>query len=228
MCCDARHSTWRAERAIRPRRPSLAEECGSRFRVRGRMRDYDPCSSCGRHVKAQESPCPFCGASQVRSSHRRRRLPSRRSRAQWLAFGSTLAIAGCGDRTGATADSVRVATPQGATPDAATPEGSVPARAGDTFPCITNADTTACHRANEYCRSGSPSCGPVGCGPVPFACIATPSCDCLYDAGVDYTECAGDDAGAIQVSCPCYGAPPRRLERVARTKRTAGGKSGRR
>lgn len=168
-------------------------------------------------------------------------MPSRMSRAQWLAFGSTLAIAGCGDRTGATtADSVRVAKPQGATPDdatadgatpddamadgatvdGATPEGSVTPRAGDTFPCDTYSGTVACHVATEYCRWGSPSCGKSGCVPVPAACIATPSCDCLYDAGLSQSgECEGDDAGTVEVYCPCYGAPPWRMERVVRTRR---------
>jgi hypothetical protein len=162
-------------------------------------------------------------------------LPSRMSRAQWLAFGSTLAIVGCGDRTGATtSDSVRVARPQGVTPDDVTadgatadgatvdgamPEGSVARRAGDTFPCDTSPGTVTCHVATEYCRSGSPSCGTSGCVPVPAACIATPSCDCLYDAGLSYSTDCEDDAGTIEVYCPCYGAPPRRLERVGRAGR---------
>jgi hypothetical protein len=141
----------------------------------------------------------------VRSGHPAGGRVSRRSRAQWLAFGSTLALAGCGDRTGATtADSVRLPAPAGARRGPTIP-------AADTFPCDIEGDAIACRRITEYCQSGSPSCGPRGCTPIPSGCTATPTCDCFYEAGLLNTSDCEDDAGGIEVTCPCYGAPPPRL-----------------
>jgi hypothetical protein len=59
------------------------------------MSGFDVCTACACYIKRHEALCPFCGAPHVAAPraalHSRRRV----SRAQWLAFGSTLAAAGC-------------------------------------------------------------------------------------------------------------------------------------
>jgi hypothetical protein len=57
------------------------------------MDAYDVCQSCACHIKRHETNCPFCGAGH-RSASRKAVRPSRMSRGQWLAFGSTLAVVG--------------------------------------------------------------------------------------------------------------------------------------
>lgn len=63
------------------------------------------CSACSRHVKLDETKCPFCRSGLLAAPPRLR--PSRRSsRAEWLACGSSaLAICGCmGEDRGTTSD----------------------------------------------------------------------------------------------------------------------------
>src|SRR5579872_3682892 len=59
------------------------------------MNHYQVCTECRVHVKAHEAQCPFCGAARLARTPTERGLPVRLSRAQWLAFGSTLAVTGC-------------------------------------------------------------------------------------------------------------------------------------
>ena len=153
------------------------------------MTAYESCSSCARYIKARESSCPFCSAVHAQGPGAARRF-SRISRARWLAFGSTLAVVGC--QGGAT----------------------------DTFQCVTyDGRTHACVRAMEYCRSGSASCGPLGCISMPSACVDSPGCACLSEAGAFSNanlSCSEKDAGIVGVTCSCYGSPPARLERLER------------
>lgn len=59
------------------------------------MDHYRVCPDCRVHVKAHEDQCPFCGARRLSRTPTERGVPVRLSRAQWLAFGSTLAVTGC-------------------------------------------------------------------------------------------------------------------------------------
>ena len=147
---------------------------------------------------------PVCGDLLTRKGRARRpRLP-RMSRAQWLAFGSTLTVAGCGGNTGISSEAEVLVK---------TGDASASRSDGETFPC--DYDAFGCVRATEYCRSGVTQCGPAGCISIPPACLATPTCACIVGAA-DYGvgSCDGDDAGALAITCPCYGSPPARLERL--------------
>jgi hypothetical protein len=64
------------------------------------MNPYNACASCSRYIKRGDRGCPFCGSANRPVRQEEPRLSARMSRARWLAFGSTLAIAGCsGDAT---------------------------------------------------------------------------------------------------------------------------------
>ncbi|MBL8683968.1 MAG: hypothetical protein JNK05_32650 [Myxococcales bacterium] len=57
------------------------------------MKTLIPCSACGRHVRANEEACPFCGAT-VSASASNQPSPaakSRLGRAALFAFGATIA-----------------------------------------------------------------------------------------------------------------------------------------
>ena len=54
-----------------------------------------PCPSCARHVSASSNICPFCGEATPELRPRRGRSVKRLSRAAMVAFGATLAAAGC-------------------------------------------------------------------------------------------------------------------------------------
>lgn len=59
------------------------------------MDAYDVCVECACHIKREELACPFCAAPHAPKPLPAIRWSPRMSRAQWLAFGSTLAVAGC-------------------------------------------------------------------------------------------------------------------------------------
>jgi hypothetical protein len=109
------------------------------------------------------------------------------------------------------------------------------APASGTFPC----GNVMCDRATQWCHAASGgalwnSCRPLattcadpyppgdaGCGNGTFCWYADCDgglrrCACVTTCGY-YGWCSDDDAGGITVGCgPCYGAPPARLERLAR------------
>lgn len=61
-----------------------------------------PCSGCGRHVRATEAACPFCGAT-VSDEARAKVIPaatSRINRNAMFVFATTLALSGCAASTG--------------------------------------------------------------------------------------------------------------------------------
>jgi hypothetical protein len=60
-----------------------------------------PCITCRRHLRSEESACPFCGAQQPPGAvHRRERaIPRDASRATIFALGLTLAGQACGGRS---------------------------------------------------------------------------------------------------------------------------------
>jgi hypothetical protein len=99
------------------------------------------------------------------------------------------------------------------------------------YPLIQADAGFACDRATQYCdyRSNRYSCLPLealcqgyfisgtfvaGCDSGAFRCACinvTTTCP----TGTGWC-CSDDDAGGLYFSYPCYGAPPARLERVAR------------
>jgi hypothetical protein len=129
------------------------------------MNRYQPCSSCACHVRHDDARCPFCDAPNAARAARSIRLP-RMSRAQWLAFGSTLAFVGCTgnvapippdpgagdgakDAGNATHDS---GSPQG-------PEGGVATEAG-----IAHEDAGAAQEAGETAEASTDEGGTIlGC-----------------------------------------------------------------
>ncbi len=67
------------------------------------MKTLIPCGGCGRHVRANESACPFCGAT-IEAEAAARAVPSagaRLGRAALFAFGATIAVTAtaCGGGT---------------------------------------------------------------------------------------------------------------------------------
>jgi hypothetical protein len=67
---------------------------------------YEPCGTCRRHVKRQDAACPFCGAARKPEQPAATRRVRNASRAQWLAFGSTLLGIGCTAPVGSSGGSV--------------------------------------------------------------------------------------------------------------------------
>lgn len=59
------------------------------------LRHLQPCGECGRHVRAFENTCPFCGAS-VTATPAPAMPQSRLSRAALVAFGLAVSTASCG------------------------------------------------------------------------------------------------------------------------------------
>jgi hypothetical protein len=54
-----------------------------------------PCAGCGRHVKADDAACPFCGGAPI-EPHARSLPSARLGRAATFAFGAALAAATTG------------------------------------------------------------------------------------------------------------------------------------
>lgn len=170
------------------------------------MNAYDVCEACACHIKRQENECPFCGAQHTPKP--RLPMPSvpRLSRAQWLAFGSSLAVTGCLDAT----------APAGA---GASIDAAVVAHcpSPDTFLCSQDLDgaLACCNRSTDVCFL-THSMSPAYCIPANTNLMAanngSPS-DCLTVVSTPL-----DDAGAIAVQCygQCYGSPPARLRRRER------------
>jgi hypothetical protein len=218
----------RPRRTIRLARP-LADR-GRPFRE-AKMDAYDVCSACARHIKRQERCCPFCDAAHSRPGSTRPWM-ARVSRAQWLAFGSTLAAAGC-------LPTVSTESPLeggvGVLEDASPNVFAGCNDASATFFCGPNDDGggACCNRATQYCSQNPYSgarrgCSDFGAGlvvPFPTHCLPSPTCECISGSAVDSGTCGNtmyvrcdnlDDGGGLGLSCygPCYGSPPARLERA--------------
>src|SRR5579863_1525342 len=84
------------------------------------MNDLAPCRACSCHVKTSDETCPFCGAPHEPLPSSRRGVP-RMSRARWLAFGSTIALLGCG---GNVEPGKSLGSAQGAATDAGEADGN--------------------------------------------------------------------------------------------------------
>jgi hypothetical protein len=99
-----------------------------------------PCSSCSRHLRAEATACPFCGAVHLPEVVRARVPAARLSRAALFAFGSSVLLSGCGG---------------GVTPAYGAPAPPEDAAAGDvTDAADTAADTVSTD--NPGVRYGAP------------------------------------------------------------------------
>lgn len=177
------------------------------------MNRFEPCPSCARHVSASDARCPFCDAAIRHASRPETRL-RRASRAQWLALGSAVALFGCSGATTSSGGSGSSGSSEAAS------EGACTTRSGY-FACGGN----VCDRSIQVCVETSSLCatpgdlGTVMTGASIARCGPCPSCACVQTALGGSCECREDDAGSVVVSCGgCYGAPPARLERLARTR----------
>ena len=197
------------------------------------MSVYLVCSGCDRYVKREDCVCPFCGIVIATIGRDETRPPAawaRMSRAQWLAYASTLTMVGCfgGRMVGAAGDD----------------GGSAGAVASATI-LLCGPDQEAglsCDPKTQYCFDdtydymGEYSCVPKDAGPLAATgggdhcpCQADDSgLGCLFSRDLKFDgsgpalcsgnfHCDEDDRGAVTVSChSCYGSPPARLERLAR------------
>lgn len=69
------------------------------------MKQLVPCTGCARHVRANESTCPFCGASIEADLSKVPGMPTARlGRAALFAFGATLAVTATACGTAASSD----------------------------------------------------------------------------------------------------------------------------
>jgi hypothetical protein len=93
------------------------------------MRNYDLCAACACHIEVTEERCPFCGAPHRPRAQARRSAPPRTSRAEWLAFGSALALTACSER--APAPSPSELASDAASNDAPAPEDATTSKEGD-------------------------------------------------------------------------------------------------
>jgi hypothetical protein len=100
------------------------------------MNRYRACPACSRHVKASERQCPFCQATT--SSGGAPPSPSRTNRARWLAYGSTLAVAGCtgAGATGSTGGPDATAAIEGGGEDARVPDDAIASESSDAAAAI--------------------------------------------------------------------------------------------
>jgi hypothetical protein len=211
------------------------------------MNRYDVCASCSRHTKRTDAACPFCEARKQVAETQRAKVDRRMSRAEWLAFGSAMVLAGCSAKETSTRldrDVSDAVTPEGglacgdaqctSPPDAAIPEAG--------FGC--GDDGSYCVRFAEICLftgsyplySSCTSYDAAGWAPGDPACLAhvatiapgvDPVCTCSTwsvgpnRCGSGPPSCSSDNAGAVTVSSchSCYGAPPARLERLGHVDR---------
>jgi hypothetical protein len=203
------------------------------------MSAYDACSGCDRYVKREDSVCPFCGMSVAAiggGQGRPRLVRARPSRAAWLAYASTLTMAGCVGGKTVASDSVA----QPASKDLPSQD----AKANNTGPFACGADQDAdlsCDPNTQYCfddtydYTGGYHCvakdeGPLAAAHAGVHCPCPPddsgTIGCLF-SGIRITNSSGqdlcsgnfsceeDESGAITVAChSCYGSPPARLERL--------------
>jgi hypothetical protein len=172
-----------------------------------------------------------------RGQGRPRLVRARRSRAAWLAYASTLTMAGCVG--GKTVASENVAPP--VSKDLLSQD----ARSTKTGSFACGADQEAglsCDPNTQYCfddtydymsgyRCVAKDEGPLAAADAGAHCPCPPddsgATSCLF-SGIRITDrsgqdlcsgnfnCEEDESGAITVSChSCYGSPPTRLERLA-------------
>ncbi len=183
------------------------------------MLTFSVCAGCSCYVRRSDALCPFCGRAVAHAvvTSTPRKFASGLSRGQLFAFGTTLALVGCGG------------TEAGAKPDATT-EAALPT---NMFECRGSYEDggTSCDRRTQYCwNSGNFASFPASCQPLGGVAVMCDASDCSctapkLDAGAQCTGIAkiwycgcSVDAGDVTVVCGCtgcYGAPPPRPERVA-------------
>jgi len=169
------------------------------------MNVYHVCSGCDRYVKREDRVCPFCGIVMATIGRDETRPPAawaRMSRAQWLAYASTLTMVGCfggrmvgaarddGGSAGAVARTIDGDARQGAEP---APKGlaqDAPATSTAILPCGPDQDAgLSCDPTTQYCFDdtydymGDYSCVPKDAGPL------------AASGGGDHCPCQADDSG---------------------------------
>jgi hypothetical protein len=86
-----------------------------------------PCPRCERHVRTDESACPFCSAA-LPSNLAARAIPGatqRLSRAAAFLFGASLTVAGCGSEISTGAGSGGGSDPTGSSSDSSAASGGM-------------------------------------------------------------------------------------------------------
>jgi hypothetical protein len=194
---------------------------------------YEPCGSCKRHVKRQEASCPFCGAARTPARSTAPRRIRNVSRAQWLAFGSTLLGMGCNGvlgsdtagKLGADASHDGTATSSAVAPAGDGEGGSDASLAGDALSAEeAGATSEAAPEASDATwglpdascqRSGTFACGSNTCDRatqfcniyIPSASPWSPQCDSL--ANLPSVPDPGVPDSGTCATCPtCACIPP--------------------
>jgi hypothetical protein len=177
------------------------------------MDAYEVCSSCACHIKRAEVRCPVCAAPRTMSANVTR-LAARMSRAQWLAFGSTLTLVSCsGAVQPAPSNGADSGSPSQEVADANAPpawDGSRPTSVADAGGHDADAEAVAdtgspgddaAPEASACTVSGTFACAGATCD------RASQFCE-IYSGGTEF-GCLADDAGAGTFSFPpeCYGCP---------------------
>ena len=202
------------------------------------MLELRKCDACQCLVKTDAAACPFCGAEMPVAARTRVVARSRMSRGAWLVVGSS-AVALGGGATFACSTSARTsqevtAQQAGDAGDAGeqpTADGAIThvffpgCRAGEgAFAC---GDAGFCRCSTEVCWlddvKGTAVCGSFAGGVCTNQFGVASRCACFNaDYGVipGPPSCDDDDGGQITITNfswgGCYGAPPARLERLAR------------
>jgi hypothetical protein len=174
------------------------------------MDAYEVCSSCACHIKRTELRCPFCAAPHA-SSARVARFASRMSRAQWLAFGSTLTLVSCSGAVQPLPSSgTDSGSPSQQTADASTSPGwdarnptSATEDSGRDTDAVAAADAGS---PTDDAATEASACAVTGA----FTCNGT-TCDrasqyCQMYNGGNEVGCQADDAG-FNFPPQCYGCP---------------------
>jgi hypothetical protein len=168
------------------------------------MDAYETCAVCHCHIKRQEPSCPFCGTTRTDNARKTPRSHRRLSRAQWLALGSTLAVAAC-------KETVPRALPQDPIADATT--AMADARGEETAEGEDEAATLATDaREDEAAVEGADALDAIDAtdaldegAPVESDAFLADR-DAFVDSGGD--EALGDAGDAPDVAPTCPGTAP--------------------
>ena len=154
---------------------------------------------------------------------------SRRSRAQWLALGSALALTSCGGITDGGHTSTQQSS-QGGGDQGGTNVAPAGTSCSESFGGVLNPMFTCagqpCNAATQFCHLDSDgaelACEDDADGEFPQQCLSCPTFGCVSQYISSDCKCvdlgiAVDLGGGIGLSCSggCYGAPPTRLELLA-------------
>jgi len=122
------------------------------------MASLIPCSHCLRHVRREETQCPFCGAARTPAAAAARPVLREAKRATLFALGLTLAGQACGgkeDEGNKNRDNVGLIPPYGIGP-AELSGGSGGAGGGDTSGLVGEGGDQSIHTVPPYGGIGHP------------------------------------------------------------------------